>query len=222
MATQKVEELEIKILDINVKDLTSRLKKIGAVKIFDSITYIYCFDINQDINYASVPIKLNKVIKEAEKLTRNGKNLREQNFHLRARKQGHHHEFTMKYRDSIDKDSKIKRETELSVELTESEWNSIKNDLYLARIDLVAVQEKKRLSYKMKEESMQFDIDTWPGIPTYLEIEGAEEDSIKKYIEILGLQKKEKTTASGEELFQRYDVAFYSHLTFGNNKKDVD
>lgn len=46
-------------------------------------------------------------------------------------------------------------------------------------------QEKKRHSFKL--EGVTIDIDTWPMIPTYVELEGESEDDLKKVAKMLGL-----------------------------------
>ena len=58
---------------------------------------------------------------------------------------------------------------------------------FLERVGLVAVreQQKKRHSFRLRETA--FDIDTWPRIPTYIEIEGPSEDSLKKAAQDIGL-----------------------------------
>lgn len=58
----------------------------------------------------------------------------------------------------------------------------------LEQIGFVAYrhQEKKRHSFVL--DNVTFDIDTWPKIPTYLEIEGLSEIEVRKAAEKLGLR----------------------------------
>jgi adenylate cyclase class 2 len=61
--------------------------------------------------------------------------------------------------------------------------------------------EKKRDSYKY--ESIMFEIDTWDKETypyTYLEIEVEKEEDLKKAVKILGLNNKDVTKKSIEEL----------------------
>ena len=48
-----------------------------------------------------------------------------------------------------------------------------------------AYQENKRLIYRL--DDVEFDIDSWPMIPTYVEIEGKNEEVVNKYINLLEL-----------------------------------
>lgn len=212
MTISRVQELEVKILEVDIERLTEKLEKLGANKVLDAVTYIYCFDITRVIDYTHIPEKLHQVVQIAQNLTKDGNTLRQQNFHLRMRKQEDKYEFTLKYSDG--QKGKLKRETEVNVELTTSDWAHIKEDMILAGLDIVANQQKKRISYDLGKEGLHFDIDTWPGIPTYLEIEGSDEGKIMKFIHKLGLENHSTTNISGEEFFNRYGISFYSDLIF--------
>ena len=52
-------------------------------------------------------------------------------------------------------------------------------------------QENKRITYKL--DDIEFDIDTWPMIPTYVEIEGKDSLSVEKIIDQLKLDKNKIT-----------------------------
>ena len=72
------------------------------------------------------------------------------------------------------------------------------SDLFLEiGLEKYAHQEKNRLSFSLKKYN--FDIDTYPGMPPYLEIESDSEESIKKAIELLGLENN-KTWEKGERI----------------------
>ena len=77
-----------------------------------------------------------------------------------------------------------------------------------------AYQENKRISYVL--DDIELDIDSWPLIPTYLEIEGKSEESVKKYIELLGLQDYEITSEGVTKVYARYNVDLdsYKELKF--------
>ncbi len=61
-----------------------------------------------------------------------------------------------------------------------------KAEIFLERIGLVAYrhQQKKRHSFKLGD--VTFDIDTWPKIPTYVELEGPSENDLKRVAEQVG------------------------------------
>lgn len=77
-----------------------------------------------------------------------------------------------------------------------------------------AYQENKRKTYKL--EDAEFDIDSWPMIPTYLEIEGKDKETVQKYIDILDLKEKTITLGGCTDIYQKYgyDLHKYQNLTF--------
>lgn len=64
-------------------------------------------------------------------------------------------------------------------------------------LEKYAHQEKYRLSFDL--EDWHFDLDKYPKMPAYLEIEGQSEEHIKKAIKLLGLSEH-KTWAKGERI----------------------
>ena len=62
-------------------------------------------------------------------------------------------------------------------------------------------QENNRIRFMYKEA--EIDIDTWPIIGTYVEVEGKDEKHVMEVIESLGFDNKEKTGDAAFELYQR-------------------
>jgi adenylate cyclase class 2 len=71
-----------------------------------------------------------------------------------------------------------------------------------------AHQEKKRTSWVYKD--WHFDLDTYPNVPQYLEIEGKDEAQIQAAIALLGLEENEKYPG-GERLLisEKYGLNWY-------------
>ena len=63
-------------------------------------------------------------------------------------------------------------------------------------------QENRRCQYVLNE--VEIDIDSWPLIPTYLEIEGPSEESVYNTLEVLGYTKEEVTTRDVEGIYLDY------------------
>ena len=63
-------------------------------------------------------------------------------------------------------------------------------------------QENMRCQYVLNE--VEIDIDSWPLIPTYLEIEGPSEESVYNTLEVLGYTKEEVTTRDVEGIYLDY------------------
>jgi adenylate cyclase class 2 len=76
-------------------------------------------------------------------------------------------------------------------------------------LEKYARQEKDRTSFIYKD--WQFDLDQYPGMPAYLEIEGKDEASIKEALALLGLEKN-KTWAKGERILiqDTYGLDWYN------------
>ena len=75
-------------------------------------------------------------------------------------------------------------------------------DTILTKIGLKSnkYQENKRIQYKYK--NTEIDIDTWPQIPTYVEIEGENEEIIKEVCADLGLNYEECTTMDVTDIYK--------------------
>lgn len=75
-------------------------------------------------------------------------------------------------------------------------------------LEKYAHQEKDRTSFTLKHWS--FEIDDYPGMPPFLEIEGSSEDHVNEAIKLLGLEKN-RTWAEGErKLIQNvYNLDWY-------------
>ena len=63
-------------------------------------------------------------------------------------------------------------------------------------------QENKRCQYLLN--GVEIDIDSWPLIPTYLEIEGSSEDAVYNAVESLGFSKDDITTRDVEGIYLDY------------------
>lgn len=63
-------------------------------------------------------------------------------------------------------------------------------------------QENKRISYILDE--VEIDIDFWPLIPTYIEVEGPNESSVLQVIKKLGYAVDEIVTLNVNEIYRKY------------------
>ncbi len=96
--------------------------------------------------------------------------------------------------------SEIDGTQELEVEVDNFEkCNLMLNELgYEAR----SYQENRRIQYVLKD--VELDIDYWPMIPTYLEIEGRTEAAVYKVLAELGFAKKDYTTKDINKIYADY------------------
>lgn len=91
---------------------------------------------------------------------------------VRMRKVGK--EITLTYKNRLAPD-KINGTEE--IEFKVGNWTAAQ--LFLERLGLTAYREQEKKRHTFKLADVVVDIDTWPGIPTFVEIEGKSEKSIK-------------------------------------------
>lgn len=162
-------EVETKVLDIDPEDLKKRLDDLGAEKILETRLIVDWYKNPKD-NIGSEPWFLR----------------------VRSYSDGKH-EVTWKARSEILGNSRKHKEINFEVSNAASAADLF-NELGL---EAYAHQEKDRLSWKL--EDWRFDLDKYPNMPPYLEIEGISEDHINKAIGLLGLEKN-KTSPQGERI----------------------
>jgi len=80
-------------------------------------------------------------------------------------------------------------------------------------------QEKRRIMY-MSENGLEIDIDFWPMIPPYLEIEGKKEEDIYNMVNILGFKKTDVKIANTDDIYKIYGMNIYNfkELKFEKNE----
>lgn len=79
-------------------------------------------------------------------------------------------------------------------------------------------QENKRTRYMLNE--VEIDIDSWPMIPTYVELEGDSEENILKLIKELGYDEEDVITYGVSKIYDHYglDIDSYKELKFENEE----
>ena len=86
---------------------------------------------------------------------------------------------------------------------TEIEVPSMKeaNDLLEALgYSYKSYQEKERISYVFDDH--EIDIDTWPGIPTYFEVEGSSEEDLENILNKLGYKLKDGVSCTADDIYK--------------------
>ena len=72
-------------------------------------------------------------------------------------------------------------------------------------------QEKMRTTYSLN--GVEVDIDSWPLIPTYVEIEHDSMDTIHSIVNSLGLQDKEMVSCNTQDVYKKYGIDIYKYRT---------
>ncbi len=67
-----------------------------------------------------------------------------------------------------------------------------------------AYQENKRISYKL--DNVEIEIDFWPKIPPYLEIEAKSAEEIEKVVKLLGFNLDQTTSIGVQKVYEKYGL----------------
>jgi len=173
-------EIETKILDVDVPEILKKLNDLRAKKILETRFKVYWY---------------------RPKGTKEGSDL----WFLRIRSNSENeNEVTWKAKSDIL--GTARKHKEINFKIAEPEKLA---DLFRELgLENYAYQEKNRISFVFKD--WRFDIDQYPNMPAYLEIEGKSETHIQKAITLLGLSKH-KTWAKGERLLIQdvYNIDWY-------------
>mgnify|MGYP005769453701 FL=1 len=167
-----------------------------------------------DINVSEIEKKLESIgaIKQGEYFQK--RNL--YNFHeeyrgrfIRLRTNGEKTTLTIK-----DKSAKKEIGSVKELEIEVSNFEKTNEILELLGYEHSTYQENKRIIYKLGH--IEFDIDTWPMIPTYLEIEGKNKEDVEKMIKILDINKEKLSLDKVSEIYKKYgiDIHQYKELKF--------
>jgi adenylate cyclase class 2 len=116
---------------------------------------------------------------------------------LRLRKNGEVIELTYKKRISKE-GTKISDEKEVHV----SDFETTRKILQGIGLKEVRKTTKHRISYHL--HGVGFEIDTYPGIPTFLEIETEDEKLLEEYVKKLGFTMKDAKPWTGKDVFKHY------------------
>ena len=178
-----------------------------------------------------------KIIKKleslgAEKIADFDYRRRVYNFHpavdnkwIRLRTDGKKTTLTIKKLESLEIDGT----KEIEIEVSDfEETNRILNEL---GYESHTYQESKRTRYMLN--GVELDIDSWPYIPSYLEIEGKNEQEVREMIKILDVDKEKVTSIDVQGLFKEFyniDIADVPVEKFNEpldkkyyiNKKKID
>lgn len=82
-----------------------------------------------------------------------------------------------------------------------------------------AIQENKRIKYDLN--GVEVDIDTWPKIPTYLEIEGKSEEEVYNTLDLLEIPKDKATALDVQSIYEqiyKIDLEKDPNLSFAENE----
>ena len=184
-------EVAISKLELLFFEIDNLLNEEDKAKLKDIIKINSLTDLLEKENFIEILNKI-ELINFLEKFHNNSKKW------IRLRKTNKKTTLTVKH-ILADNDTNIQQITE-----TEMEVPSIKeaNDLLRALgYSHKCYQEKKRISYVLNNHTI--DIDTWPGLPTYMEIEGEDEEDINSILNLLGYSIKDTVSCTVDEVYKK-------------------
>ncbi len=162
-------EIETKVLDINSEEIQKKVRALGATQVQKTRLIVDWYRI-KGVTEGNDPWFLR----------------------IRSNSEGVH-EVTWKAKSDIL--GKARKHKEINFTVAQPEKLS---DLFEELgLEKYAHQEKDRISFTLKD--WQFDIDQYPKMPAYMEIEGKSEEHIQEALALLGLEKN-KTWAKGERI----------------------
>ncbi|HOW29861.1 MAG TPA: CYTH domain-containing protein [archaeon] len=169
-------EIEIKVLEINKKELEKKLQKIGAQKIFSN----------------------KKIIQE----NYNNKDLKKRKTSLRIRQLDK--EIYVTYKEFKDTKHNVKNCKEIEFQVS-SDFRTIQNLFKLLGLTCYQKIEKQRTSYTLGNITFDIDTITKPvKIPTYFEIEAKDHKTIEKTLQLLGIPKGKVKAWGTKQLLDYY------------------
>ena len=157
----------------------------------------------------------NRVLKEIIFYDQAGDFVKSHRF-IRLRQDGKNNFLAYKHHKSQGKDiSKV--DDVVEVEITVDSFDQAK--MLLEKIGFIAFreQEKERQSFSIND--CLVDIDTWPVIPTYLEIEGPTESKLKDIADKLGLDWDKAYFGSARDVIEKVYNINVSELHYFTFKK---
>jgi adenylate cyclase, class 2 len=130
---------------------------------------------------------------------------------LRLRDEGHR--TTMTYKQTTSATSAI--DTTLEAEIEVNDFAATR--ALLEAMGFVAVRYQENYREEWKLDGVTFDLDTWPDLPTFLEIEGAGEDAVHAAATRLGFDPAGASYGSVDEVYLAVlarDILTEDTLTF--------
>ena len=119
------------------------------------------------------------------------------NSYARVRDEGD--KIVLTYKNFIDEDDIMGCK---EINLTVNDYDGAVKFLKACGLEAKAAQETLRETWRL--DNVQITIDTWPWIPTYIEIDGNSEAEVWSVAERLGFKKEDATFGAVDKIYQHY------------------
>lgn len=111
----------------------------------------------------------------------------------------------------------------LETEIEVSNINEANNLLEVLGFVYKSYQEKERMTYSL--DGYELDIDTWPGIPAYVEVEGKSKNDLENILNKLGYSIEDTISCTADEIYEKYGLSMFDsrEIKFENyNQSDYE
>lgn len=185
-----MEEFELKFLEVNVPELEKKLLQIGGKKVGEydyTRTIFHFYDLNMERSKGWVRVRTD------------GK------------------EITLTYKENIkekSEDGSMKNVGMKEIEVVVDDYKKTCELVKAMGFVLDSNEKNKRIRYQKGD--VVFDIDFWPFIPTYLEIESSSFEKVKAAARELGFNPDAGIIGAAGTVYKKYgfNVDDYSSITF--------
>ena len=137
---------------------------------------------------------------------------------VRLRKTGDKTTLTVKHILKPDNENNDKIQKVIETEMEVPSIEEANDMLIQLGFSFRNYQEKHRVRYDF--ENIEIDIDSWPLIPTYMEIENESEDEIESVITKLGLDGKRIVSCNTADVYKLYGIDLYQFRELRFSQKE--
>ena len=180
-------EHEIKVLDVNIEDLTKKLEKISARKVYDGVRTIIALDTEN-----------RSFLNETDKL-------------IRVTDEG-----TIKVTMHVNQS---KPEKKAAIKFKTSRLKETMDFFHELGLDPISKVRAPRISYELGK--IDFDIDKFPAIPAFLEIDieyiKEEGYTVESLLKELGLENNKVVVMGTEDIHKLYNIDYFEEYKAGQN-----
>lgn len=173
-------EIEVKVLNIDKSEVIKKLETLGAKQIKKEFQANYMFDFeNGFFDDKGGYVRIRKAI---DCLTKKEK-------------------IILTSKELVSKDKfKISKEIEFKAD----DFDSAKSFFESLGLKQFRLDEKFRESFQFDEGLVE--IDTWAGVPTYLEVEADTEENVELILNKIGYSLERSTSMVLKEIMQKYNI----------------
>ncbi|MBS3136861.1 class IV adenylate cyclase [Candidatus Woesearchaeota archaeon] len=181
-----MKEIEVKVLEINQQEIIKRLESLGAKRILSNALIEDC-----RFDFRDNLLKKKKELLRLRKIEKDA---------------------YLTYKNNYSVQNNVRNQDEFETKVGDSE--QMKNILLGLGLQVKSIRQKRRTSYLYQD--IRIEIDNFPKIPVFLEIEAPSEQKIRQMLEILDIPLEKAIPLTSGEVLKKY-CKDDKHLIFPNS-----